>query len=260
MLLLRKMTGLALMILSLCSGWQGQAEEALVECLQSACRVTHEGQSATAFFVRRGKEVFLVTAAHLFEKSTKPECQMILRGRDSSGVVGRREIVVAVRKDGQPLWKKHANEDVAALRVKIPSEIEMNPVRFDRIMKASSSGDSEVKLGQTVWLPGYPAQLEANAAGWPVLRQGMIASYPLSPVATIRTMLVDIRSFGGDSGAPIFTLIKGTPHLAGMIVGMHRQTDHTTSAFEDRTVHTPLGLAIALQGNVVAQTIALFQH
>ncbi len=260
MVFLQKLRGLALLVVALGLVWQGHADEAFVETLEATCRVTHDGHSGTGFFVRNAKAVYLVTAAHLLEKSNKPEFRMILRGRETNGVLSRQEIVILIRKDGQPLWKKHASEDIAALQVEIPSQIEMKPIRLDRILKASAGGISEVKLGQTVWLPGYPAQLEANSTGWPVLRQGTIASHPLSPVAKIPTMLIDIRSWGGDSGAPLFTMIKGTPHIAGMIVGMHRQTEHTTSAFEERTIHTPLGLAIAVQGNVVAQTVALFER
>lgn len=65
-------------------------------------------------------------------------------------------------------------------------------------------------------------------------------------------------SASGDSGAPLYTLIHGTPHLAGMVVGMHRQTDHSVSAFEERTSHTPLGLAIVVQAGVVTRTLGKF--
>ena len=232
----------------------------MVEMLQATCRITHDGHSGTGFFVRRDKELLLVTAAHVFEESTIPECKLILREKKSGAAAARREFAIIVRKDDQPLWKKHATQDVAVIRVELPSEIEFKATLFEHILQASTSGESEIKLGQEVWLPGYPAQLEANEAGWPVLRRGSVASHPLSPVASVPTMLIDIKSFGGDSGGPLYSVINGTPHLAGIVVGMHRQTDHTTSAFEDRTIHTPLGLAIAIQPAIIAQTINLLKH
>ena len=73
--------------------------------------------------------------------------------------------------------------------------------------------------------------------------------------ASVPTMLVDIRSFGGDSGGPLFVLVDGKPHVAGVLVGMQRQTDRTVSPFEERTVHTPLGLGIAVQADLVARVI-----
>ena len=232
----------------------------MVEMLQATCRITHDGHSGTGFFVRRDKELILVTAAHVFEESTIPECRLILREKKAGAPAVRREFAIIVRKGDKPLWKKHATEDVAAIAIELPPEIEFKATKFEHILQASASGESEVKVGQEVWLPGYPAQLEANEAGWPVLRRGSIASYPLSPVTAVPTMLVDIKSFGGDSGGPLFSVINGSPHLAGIVVGMHRQTDHTTSAFEDRTVHTPLGLAIAIQPGIIAQTIRLIQR
>lgn len=229
--------------------------EAMVEMLSSTCRVTHDGHSGTGFFVGRGSDRFLVTAAHVFEESSGSECRLIVRQRKEGGWLDRRELPIVVRREGKSLWKRDPKEDVAAIRVELPSEVEAVALPVERILKADGAGNSRVEVGLDVWLPGYPAQLEANPAGWPVLRKGMIATHPLSPVASVPTMLVDIRSFGGDSGGPLFAMVDGKPHLAGVIVGMQRQTDRTVSPFEERTVHTPLGLGIAVQADVVARVI-----
>ncbi len=229
--------------------------DAMVEMLGATCRVTHDGRSGTGFFVGRGSDRFLVTAAHVFEESNGPECRLIVRQRKEGGGSERRELPIVVRREGKGLWKRDPKEDVAAIRVELPAEIDVVALPVERILKADGAGNSRVEVGLDVWLPGYPAQLEANPAGWPVLRKGMIATHPLSPVASVPTMLVDIRSFGGDSGGPLFAVVDGKPHLAGVIVGMQRQTDRTVSPFEERTVHTPLGLGIAVQADVVARVI-----
>jgi hypothetical protein len=247
----------ALLLASL--GLRLAAEGTMVEMLQSTCRITHEGRSGTGFFVQREKQVFLVTAAHVFEESRGPECRLILREKAAGPAGERRELPVPVRKEGKPLWKRHAKEDVAAIPVELPPEIDAVPLPFDRVLRPTTTEASRVHVGQDVYLPGYPAQLEANPAGWPVLRRGMIASHPLSPVPAVPTMIVDIQSFGGDSGAPLFAVVQGSPHLAGMVVGMHRQTDRSVSPFEERTVHTPLGLAIAVQAAVVIRTLEQFE-
>lgn len=229
--------------------------EAMVEMLRSTCRVTHDGRSGTGFFVGRGSDRFLVTAAHVFEESGGAECRLIVRQRKEGGGLERRELPIVVRREGKPLWKRDPKEDVAAIRVELPPEVDAVALPVERILKADGAGSSRVEVGLDVWLPGYPAQLEANPAGWPVLRRGMIATHPLSPVASVPTMLIDIRSFGGDSGGPLFALVDGKPHLAGVIVGMQRQTDRTVSPFEERTVHTPLGLGIAVQADVVGRVV-----
>ena len=55
-------------------------------------------------------------------------------------------------------------------------------------------------VGQAVSIPSYPAQLQANDAGWPILRHGTVASYPLCPVEHCQSVLIDFHTFGGDNG------------------------------------------------------------
>jgi hypothetical protein len=49
---------------------------------------------------------------------------------------------------------------------------------------------------------GFPRGLAANPAGFPILRSGRVASYPLSPSA-FPTFLLDFTVFPGNSGGPV---------------------------------------------------------
>ena len=89
-------------------------------------------------------------------------------------------------------------------------------------------------------------------AGWPVLRRGMIATHPLSPVASVPTMLVDIRSFGGDSGGPLFVLVDGKPHVAGV----HRDLPGTPFDLLAAMESPRLPLAMGLNALGIHQQIA----
>jgi hypothetical protein len=51
---------------------------------------------------------------------------------------------------------------------------------------------------------GFPLGLSANQAGFPILRAGRIASYPLAPSAAFPTFLLDFSVFPGNSGGPVF--------------------------------------------------------
>ena len=55
------------------------------------------------------------------------------------------------------------------------------------------------------------AQLEANKAGWPILRHGTIATHPLVPIDDVPTLLVDYSHFGGDSGSAAVLDDAGRP-------------------------------------------------
>jgi hypothetical protein len=51
---------------------------------------------------------------------------------------------------------------------------------------------------------GYPRGLSANKAGFPILRSGRVASYPLGPASRYPTFLLDFAVFAGNSGGPVF--------------------------------------------------------
>lgn len=62
----------------------------------------------------------------------------------------------------------------------------------------------EFHPGDEVYTVGYPYGLEANSLGFPILRSGRIASYPLSPASELKTFKVDFSVFGANSGGAIF--------------------------------------------------------
>jgi hypothetical protein len=51
---------------------------------------------------------------------------------------------------------------------------------------------------------GFPKGLSSNRAGFPILRWGRVASYPLSPTSRFPNFLLDFRVFDGNSGGPVF--------------------------------------------------------
>ena len=51
---------------------------------------------------------------------------------------------------------------------------------------------------------GFPRGLAANSAGFPILRAGRVASYPIAPAKIFPTFLLDFSVFPGNSGGPVF--------------------------------------------------------
>jgi hypothetical protein len=62
----------------------------------------------------------------------------------------------------------------------------------------------DVAPGDEMMSLGFPRGLSANRAGFPILRVGRIASYPLAPGVAFPTFLVDFTVFPGNSGGPVF--------------------------------------------------------
>ena len=240
------------------------AAEPIEDVLSATFRLTDRKTSATCFVVERDvkpKSLALVTAAHFFEQVSADECWVMLRSRQADETYVRREHRLVVREEGKPRWKRHPEQDLAVLAFELPEGVECTPFRFEQIAAEEDLKARRIRVAQEAWIPGYPAQLEANSAGWPVLRRGSIATHPLVPLAAAKTMIVHVSSFGGDSGSPVVVFPNAerntSPLVAGVLLGMHRQTDKSSSTFEERTTHTPLDLAIVVQGPLVRETLEL---
>jgi hypothetical protein len=51
---------------------------------------------------------------------------------------------------------------------------------------------------------GFPRGLAATQAGFPILRSGRVASYPIAPAKIFPTFLLDFSVFPGNSGGPVY--------------------------------------------------------
>ena len=239
------------------------ADEAAMEAaLRGTFRLTKGSASGTAFLVSlgdrtevHGKKQVLVTAAHVFDDLKGTDCTLVLRGHGKDNTIVRKEVTIPIREGKKPLWARHPDVDVAALGIDLPAGVDVMPFRFEQVADETWARQRKIRVGKDVCIPCFPAQLEANAAGWPILRKGSIATHPLTPLASARTMLIDYSQFGGDSGAPVVLYDGKEPIVVGLVSAMQRQTDKSSTPFEERTVHTPLGLAIAVQSPFIREVI-----
>jgi hypothetical protein len=239
-----------------------RGDDALERVLGAVFRVTNGHSSGTCFLVSRGEpgnknSCVLVTAAHVFEEASESTCQLMLRSESADGTYSRKEVPIIVRDGTTRLWKRHPELDVAALQISLPAGVAVTPLSCEQLADAAWVAAKHIRVGQDVWIPCYPAQLEANDAGWPIVRQGTVASHPLCPVERVKSILIDFHTFGGDSGAPVLANSQDGWHVVGLVSGMHRQTDKATLSLQELTFHTPLGLSIVVQAAYIRETIAL---
>ncbi len=105
---------------------------------------------------------------------------------------------------------------------------------------------------------GYPQGLAANSDGFPIVRVGWVASYPLVPISRYQTFLLDFRVFNGNSGGPVFITSdtrrrSGAPDVkAEFVAGMLTQ--------QTRVGDERLELGIVVQAEFVRQTIDLLDR
>jgi len=235
------------------------------DALRASVRITNGKISGIGFIVAAGdkadpgRQHLLVTAAHVFRDMAGETCTLVFRAPGKEGGFVRKEVTLAIMKGKESLWKQHKDLDVAAIALKLPEGIDVKPFEASQIASIQFAVEGKVRVGQDICIPCFPAQVEANRTGWPILRRGSIASHPLVPLSKARTFFVDYSSFGGDSGAPVVVEVDGKAHVVGLIIGMQRQTDKTKMSFEERTVHTPLGLGIAVQAPLVREVIEMWK-
>lgn len=66
---------------------------------------------------------------------------------------------------------------------------------------------------------GFPLGLASNDIGFPILRSGQIASYPLLPTKETLTFLFDFRIFDGNSGGPVYLVDSNKTYGGGTHLG-----------------------------------------
>ncbi|MHB8972972.1 MAG: trypsin-like serine peptidase [Pirellulaceae bacterium] len=239
-----------------------RSDEALEKAIGAVFRLSNGRSSGTCFLISRGERAdtmstVLVTAAHVFEETSESTCQLMLRVKSADETYTRREVSITIRDATTPRWKRHTALDIAAIQVQLPPDVAVTPLRYEQLASAAWVAEKHIRVGQDVWIPCYPVQLEANDAGWPILRHGTVASHPLCPVKDVQSILIDFHTFGGDSGAPVLATSQNGVHVVGLVSGMHRQTDKATLPLQELTFHTPLGLSIVMQAAFIRETIEL---
>lgn len=241
-------------------------EDAAEAALRATARLTNNATSGTGWFVALpaddgpraaldGPRTVLVTANHVFDAMKTPECSIVYRAPGKKGEYVRREVKLPIRDGDKPRWVRHPELDVAAIPVTIPPGVDAQPFPYARIADESWTAQRKVRTGQDVFIPCFPFRLETNPAGWPVLRKGSLATFPLTPTAVAKTMFVDYAHFEGDSGSPVVAYPKNEPLVVGMVFALMRNTSTVSSPFEERKTHFPLDLAIAVQSPHVRDTI-----
>jgi hypothetical protein len=195
-------------------GDQGSArrKQAMDSLLHATMKIQQGNTVATCFLIDDGipNAPILVTAAHVLESMQGPEAQLLVRRLVSPGTYEKQLVPISISTNESKRWRRHPTEDVAALRIELPDEMP-RPATMDRqaLVSQTDWDQSNVTAGLAVHFLGYPHRDEASPSGFPILRHGSIASFPLQPFEAVRTMLVGGEVYEGDSGGPV---ILQRPH------------------------------------------------
>ncbi len=187
------------------------ADDFSTQVMSATFMVVNPKSNAAAFVLSRPKpgkpdqfESVLVTAAHVFEQAEGNEVTLQLRSKKGEVEFQKVAMKLEIRANGKPLWSKHPTADVAAIRISPPKEADIAKLSVNLLAGDAAYKKFEIHPGDRIMSCGYPHQVEANAAGFPLLRAGTIASYPLLPAKTVKSYFAELNTFEGDSGSPVF--------------------------------------------------------
>lgn len=247
--------------------------DAATRVLHATLKVVHPRSTATGLLVELPEGISaeprtcaLVTANHVFEQTVGESTTLVLRKLVPDGTYARQDLSVQIRDKETARWTKHPKLDVAVLKVEIPADVATTPIPHASLADEPALKTTGLRVGSRLLTMGYPVRFEANGAGFPVVRQGVIASFPLIPVARHPLFLIDMTAFPGDSGGPVFTAPREAsvetpdpPLVVGLITGQVRNDEKTQTLMEERVVHHSLGLAVVVQAQYIRETIELLR-
>ncbi|HEV2363610.1 MAG TPA: serine protease [Caulobacteraceae bacterium] len=200
--------------------------------------------------------VVLVTAEHVFEQMPGDKATIGYRTIGPDGVWHFAPQKIRIRQGGRELWTHHPSRDVAVIAVEAPPAFAKAAIPVGWLADDAAFDQQGLQPGDTMMALGFPQGLSANSAGFPILRSGRVASYPLGPATQFPTFLLDFRVFPGNSGGPIW--LEQTRQLAGesapepVVAGILTQ--------EVELDHENLGIGIVTDARFVRETLADLDH
>lgn len=245
--------------------------------MESTFKIMGTNSSGTGFVIGRPypkeptKSRFtLVTAAHVLEGIKEDTATLMMRQKSPDGSWLKVLVPQKIRDGGKPLWVRHSTADVAAMYIRIPANIINGAILpMDLLADDKILNEFEIHPGDRLFCLGFPFNAEANEAGFPILRSGSIASYPLLPSKETKTFLFDFQVFPGNSGGPVYFYDSNRTYHGGtnigtsiqFIIGLVSQqkviTEDLKELFGERKQQHPLGLAEVVHASLIKDTILL---
>jgi hypothetical protein len=199
----------------------------------------------------QGAWYVMVSAAHVFDdiKGDIATINFRWKGQDDKYLQKPHEI--KLREAGKALYVKHPDVDVAALYVKMPVDFKAVLLPTELLAGDDLLKQYEIHPGDELSCLGYPL-FASGPHGYPILRSGKIASYPLVPTKEVKQWWFDFRVFKGNSGGPVYFVDRGRTYGNSTKVG---ETIQFLAGLMTSQVHAALVNNTDLQLGVVIPAV-----
>ncbi len=200
----------------------------------------------------------LVTANHVFSRMPGKEAHIgyRLQGKDGAWTFDPQPLTI--RAADAPLWRRHPSRDVAAIVVKCPPAFAKAAIPLAWLASDDTFARYGVGPGDEMMVLGYPQGLSANAAGFPILRSGRVAS-PVDAPQVSPTFLLDFRVFPGNSGGPVFL---ADPNRSDGATGQSAPAEFIAGILTQQVElnNERLEIGIVTEAPFIRQTLDLIDH
>ena len=178
----------------------------------------------------------LITAGHVLDKIGGDVAVLKLRQPQADGSYLEKPWPVKIRDKGRNLYVEPPDADVAALYVDMPDDLNVTIVPTGLLANDEQLERFEVHPGDELFCLGFPLGV-STLGGFPILRSGKIASYPITPTSIYRVFSFDFNVFEGNSGGPVYFVdhdrtYGGSTHLGEIdqfVVGLVIVSVHSSA-------------------------------
>ena len=146
----------------------------------------------------------LITAGHVFGNMSGATARIGYRFQGPDGTWRYSAQPLAIRQGASQLWVRNAGQDIAAIAIEAPPEFAKAAIPLAWLADDATLVQQGVGPGDEMFVLGFPEGFASNTDGFPILRVGRVASYPLTPTKEFQSFLLDFRVFSGNSGGPVF--------------------------------------------------------
>ncbi len=247
--------------------------------MEATCKISGPGTLGTGFIMgkpdaKNEPKAFytLITAHHVLAACKSDKVVLLFRQKLADGSWKRVDVPLRIRNKNTPLWKKHEKVDVAAMFVRLPPDTVSTLLSREDLIDDEELKKWEIHPGFELSCLGYPFGAEANQWGFPILRSGRIASYPLTPTSTTKTFLFDFSVYRGNSGGPVYFVERNPVYgggqkigriiygIIGIVVKERNITEKIQALYgrEERT--TPLQLGEVIHASFIKELVDAMEH
>jgi S1-C subfamily serine protease len=201
----------------------------------------------------------LITAGHVLDEIIAEDATLEMRRKNSDGTFTADPITLKIRRLGLPLYTKHPSADVAAMYVELPTDVAIDLLPTSFLADDDRISALEVHPGDELLCLGFPLAIDFNA--FPVIRSGLLASYPLTPTRAVKSFYYNFHVFPGNSGGPVYFAFANRVFAGGTHIGIEQGiiglvTQQLSSNLPGYQA-AQLDIAVIVPSSFILDTIAL---